>query len=169
MSKKLPLLKLLFIACCVLWISTAQAQDDPPKTAALIGITSPVLDNGWGGQVGVGPHKALTSHLGLEGQISYTFTRITGSFLSGETGNIHSVNTLIGPRLYLNGEEKSTRYYVNAVVGGLYSSDETNKGFSEPLLGIGFSSGLYLERENWLTGISIETPQYVVLKLGYRL
>lgn len=45
------------------------------------------------------------------------FTQINAYFLSEKTGATNTINGLIGGRRYLIPPEKSTRFYVNALLG----------------------------------------------------
>ncbi len=72
------------------------AQQSPFSTSATVGLTSPLLDNGLGIHLGVNPAYALLPHVAVEGQLSYLYTNISGSFLSGNTGHYHAVNSLAG-------------------------------------------------------------------------
>jgi hypothetical protein len=145
----------------------AQAQQSPFSTSATVGITSPILDNGLGLHLGVNPAYALLPHVAIEGQISYLYTNISGSFLSGNTGFYHAVNTLAGGRFYLHGPEKSTRLYLNLLAGAVYQQETTNGITRSGAFDLGFSAGAYLQLSKWLLGLSYDTPQNVILKVGY--
>ena len=76
------------------FLSTAQSKSF--RTHANIGISTPILDNGIGFQVGLNPSLRLNKFISAEGQISYNFTKTTGSFLAGKTGKSNSANLLGG-------------------------------------------------------------------------
>lgn len=168
MNIKKRIVSVLLLIGLLVTSERAVAQEQPVLTAVTLGITSPFLDNGVGFHLGLNPSKALSSHLALEGQLSYTFTHVSGGFLSGDVGTMHAINTLVGGRFYVHTEERPTRWYVNALAGGLYNSEQSSRKLRSALLGVGASVGMFVERECWLIGFSLETPQNAVLKFGYR-
>ncbi|MGB1204021.1 MAG: hypothetical protein ACPG5B_00155 [Chitinophagales bacterium] len=144
-----------------------KAQQNNFSSSANIGISTPILDNGIGFHIGLNPAYALHSHFSVEGQISYSYTKISGTFLSGNKGNISSINTLVGGRLYFNSEEKAARFYINFLLGGNYKAKTINNIDKGGEFGMSFSGGGYCEWNNLLIGAAYETPQNVVLKIGY--
>ncbi|MEL6135259.1 MAG: hypothetical protein AAFR59_18030, partial [Bacteroidota bacterium] len=163
LMKKLLLL-LVLLACALL----TKAQDRPFSTALAVGITTPILDNGLGFYTGIHPSYHLSSHFSLEGQVSYLYTSISGSFLSGEQATSHAINTLAGGRLYLNGEASKYRFFLNLLLGGNYTQEQTEGMAGEGAFGLGFSGGGYMQVGKLWLGLSYDTPQNVVLKAGYR-
>ena len=143
------------------------AQDDRFSILPTIGITRPILDNGLGFHIGVNPSIRLTKWLSGEVQISYVYTRINSSFLSGNEGIVNSVNTLIGGRFYLNSEDKKTRFFFNLLTGLNYNKEEENNISSEGKFQLGFSGGAFVDINRIIVGVSYDTPQNLSLKLGY--
>ena len=146
-----------------------KAQNDAFSTQATVGVTSPLLDNGIGFHLGINPAYALSDFVAIEGQLSYIYSRVTGSFLSGRTGNQHAVNLLAGGRVYLISSEKRTHLYVNALLGGNYFQENMTGLSEQQELNLGFSVGAFVGINRLLIGLSFDTPQYVVLKVGIRL
>ncbi len=142
------------------------AQKDNFSTAAFSGLSTPILDNGIGLHLGINPSYSLFSHLSIEGQISYVYTNITGSFISGNEAKTNAFNTLLGGRLYFNSESRKTRFYINLLMGGNYNvTYRSSEKMTEYIIGL--SGGGYVEREHLLFGISFDTPQNLILKIGY--
>jgi len=164
---KYAIKKYILIFVLLLFTFSIKAQKNNFSSSANIGISTPILDNGIGFHIGLNPAYALHSHFSVEGQISYAYTKISGSFLSGNEGNISSINALAGGRLYFNAEEKTTRFYLNFLLGGNYNVEAIDNIDKGGEFGMGFSGGVFCEWNNLLVGAAYETPQNVVLKIGY--
>ena len=145
----------------------AAAQKGSFTTTSTIGLATPILDSGIGLHLGINPSYVLSPHFSIEGQISYASTKIRSSFLSGAEGHSNSVNTLAGGRLYLSSIEKKNRFYVNALIGLNYNKEEKNGLKRDGEFNVGSSIGAYLELNKFLLGLSFETPENLVLKVGY--
>ena len=160
-KKKLLILSLLFVA-----LST-NAQSHHFSNSASFGVTSPILDNGIGFHMGINPSYSIYSHISAEGQISYLYTKLGSSFLSGKMGYSNSVNTLIGGRIYFNSEGNTVRPFINFLAGVTYNKEESDGIKLESEFSPGLSGGIFLEFDKLLTGISVESPQHIVIKIGY--
>ncbi len=160
-QKKLLLFVLLFLGIF------ANAQTKEFSISPNIGITTPILDNGLGIHLGINSAYLFSSHVAVEGQISYLHTRLSATFLSGKEGKSNSVNVLAGGRLYLNSEEKTNRFYFNLLAGGYYEKEKFENNVAHKFA-IGFSSGVYLQLKKVLLGLSFDTPQNVIFKVGYQ-
>lgn len=148
-------------------VALAQAQDNRLSTLATVGVSTPILDNGVGFHVGLNPSIRLAPIVAVEGQISYLYTHIGSSFLSGNEGVVHAVNTLAGGRLYLNGPGKRHRFFLNLLLGATYAQEVEN-GVEKPgAWMLGFSGGGYVALRRLTLGLSYDTPQNLVLKGGY--
>lgn len=158
---------LLIFLITVSFINHINAQDRQFSTLTTIGVTSPILDDGIGVHLGVNPHLRLTEKLSVEGQISYIYTKIGSSFLSGNTGSLNSINTLVGGRFYLNSEDKNTRFFFNLLAGLNYKKEEENSIAKDAEFNLGFSGGLFLGINKITLGLTYDTPQNLILKLGY--
>jgi hypothetical protein len=161
MIKKIIFALLLFLSI------TSQAQDRPFTFSTTVGVTMPILDNGLGFHLGINPAYPVSEHFYVEGQLSYLYTRVGASFLSGEQANIHAFNALAGGRLYLNKEMQTNRFYLNLLLGGNFQQERKDSETSGHDFGPGFSAGSFLQREAFLLGLSYDTPQNLVLKAGY--
>ncbi|MEL6922794.1 MAG: hypothetical protein AAFO94_02020 [Bacteroidota bacterium] len=158
---------MLLLTMLLVFLQEVMAQASSFSFNATIGVATPVVDNGVALHLGFNPAYALSSRFSVEGQLSYLRTQITGSFLSGNKGHNNSVNLLAGGRLYLNAEEKNTRIYLNALLGGTYSRETINEQKRDGILGLGFSGGLHFSFSSWVIGVSLDTPQHLLLKAGY--
>lgn len=146
---------LVFITLfCLSFATTAQNKFSVLPT---VGVATPILDNGLGFQLGVNPSYAITPNFSLEGQVSFTHINAT-SFIAGEDKTTNSFYALIGGRLYLAPESKAFRPYINALIGGF--NNNTSDG------NLGFSTGGFLELNRTIIGLSFESSQNLVLKLG---
>jgi hypothetical protein len=146
--------KLLFLLCLSF---TINAQEGDFSILPTAGIAAPILDNGTGFTVGLNPAYTVNPYFSIEGQISYTYIKTT-AFISGKSGKINSLYTLIGGRLYFLPKEKTVRPYINVLGGGNYGNDSDYN--------LGLSVGAFLEMKKTVMGLSFETSQNLVLKLG---
>ena len=157
------------ILCLLLGYSlSAHSQDRAFSTTLSLGIGSPLLDNGPSFHFGLNPNYQLAPIFSLEGQVSYIRTQINGSFLSGRTGNSNTLNLLGGGRLYLLSEGRKLRPYLNLLVGTVYEQEQLD-GTESSQWGFGYSAGAYVEFNDLALGLSLDAPQYLLLKVGYRL
>lgn len=145
----------------------AYAQKSNFSTLPTIGVTTRILDNGLGYHIGINPSYLLSPKVSIEGQVSYLYTKITSSFLSGKERKSQSINTLAGGRLYLNSEKRINRFYLNLLIGLNYNKEEFNNVKQSGEFGVGLSGGGFLEFNKFVVGLSYDTPQNLVLKAGY--
>lgn len=145
---------IMVVLLCVNFTIQAQSRFSILPT---VGIATPILDNGLGFQLGVNPSLAIRPNFYAEGQLSYTYINTT-AFISGEAGSSSSFYALIGGRFYLTPETKKIRPYINGLVGGFSSNDSDGN--------LGFSVGGFIEMRRTVIGISFESTQNLVLKLG---
>jgi hypothetical protein len=133
-----------------------------------IGIAAPILDGGIGFSLSMNGHQPLNSYFGLEGQIAYVYSKIKGSFISGRQGSINSISAMAGLRLYFNPKD-DIRFYINGLVG--YTAyNETLDGTAFKERDPGMSLGAFLDfNRKYVVGLSLEAPEFVVLRVGYVL
>ena len=148
---------------------SANAQKGESFITPNIGVTTLLLSEAIGVHIGVNPSYAVSSHFSIEGQVSYSYTRINGAFISGARGLINSFNALAGGRLYFIQEDKSVRPYINLLIGAnqfreLSETLKETRGFK-----IGFSAGAYVEIQKFLLGVSLDSPENFIFKVGYVL
>ena len=165
---KSQILKSLFLFAILSYGLIVTAQEDRFSTSATIGVTSPILDSGIGFHIGMNPSYSLSSLFSLEGQVSYLYTKTSSSFLSGNKKLSNSINTLAGGRLYLNSEERTNRFYVNLLFGVNYNKEGLNGIKRDGEINAGFSSGAFFELNKFLIGLSYDTPQNLILKVGIK-
>jgi hypothetical protein len=158
---------LLLFLIMVGFVNYAKAQDQKFSALATIGVSSPILDNGIGFHLGLNPCLRLTERISAEGQISYIYSKIGSSFLKGEQGYFNSINTLAGGRLYFNSGEKKNRFFFNLLVGLNYKKEEENNIEKDGEANLGFSSGVFMDLSRITLGLTYDTPQNLILKLGY--
>ncbi len=147
----------------------AKAQTNDFSHTVIVGIGSPILDNGQGFHLGYNPSLSVYEYLAVEGQLSYFYAETSG-FINGRKDKVHSVNVLVGPRLYFTPQDKNIRPYINLLIGGLYTREITERaGISTTRseFGLGFSGGAYVNIHQFVLGLSYDTPQNVIFKVGY--
>ena len=168
MNRISNLLRLVMLIC-VLSIGAilVQAQKGTYSTTLKAGLSTPILDNGFGIQIGANPCYMLGRYFGIEGQVSYMFTRVTGSFVNGNMGNRHTISTLAGARVYFRLSRKKVRPYLNLLLGASYVPDLKDDLGSEGLFR-GISLGGHLDIKNRNIGLAIESVGNFILKFGYR-
>ena len=111
-------IKKFFLVFLLIYICTAvSAQERSFSHVAMLGFCSPALSSGLGYHLAYNPGISLTENFGFQGQVSYSYAKITSTFISGNTGSIKSFNLLLGPRLYLAEETKKFRPYLSALAG----------------------------------------------------
>lgn len=147
-------------------INLTNAQESRLELLPTIGVTSPILDNGIGFHVGLNPYVRINKRVSAEGQLSYIYTNITSSFLSGNISSVNSVNTLVGGRIYVNPEDKNTRFFLNLLIGLNYLKETNNIG-GVGEYNVGFSGGTFIELNRVVIGLTFDTPQNLIFKLGY--
>ncbi|MFK7807707.1 MAG: acyloxyacyl hydrolase [Saprospiraceae bacterium] len=157
------------IVLLITFQSNSIAQDRQYIFTPNVGLTIPVLDNGVGFHIGINPAYRITQRLYIEGQLSYSYTDINGSFLSGGKGNDWAVNTLFGPRLYINSEDKKNRFYLNLLAGAVYHTEKRDGRSDDTDFELGYSAGIYYEMGRLMLGLSVDSPGYFVLKVGVRI
>ncbi|MFZ1702721.1 MAG: hypothetical protein WAT79_00165 [Saprospiraceae bacterium] len=163
----IQLRNLVFVSILVFLGITANAQSRNIPLLVTVGPTTTFLDNGLGLHFGLNPSYVLFPRFSLEGQVSYLHTSIGSSFLSGERGSINAFSTMAGGRLYLNNDSEKIRYYINILVGWNYFREKIDGVKKDGEYGFGYGGGAYVELNRLVLGLSSESPQNLVLKLGY--
>ena len=149
----------LLISLTLLCLNVAIHAQNRLSTLPTVGVVTPLLDNGLGFQVGVNPSFKVNQYVSIESQFSYSYINAS-AFLTGEDEINNSFYALIGGRLYLASERKTFRPYINAMMG----SSHSNKSGKN----LGFSTGGFLQIGKTVVGISLESTQNIVFKLGRR-
>jgi hypothetical protein len=146
--------------------TSSHAQDRVLQSSVFTGLSLPILDAGSGLFFGFNPSYHLNQRIALEGQLSYSYMNISSAFISGARGNDQSINLLVGGRLYLSNAEKTNRFYVNLLMGYNYFSRFRQGGADWNESNLGYSTGLYMERNKWVFGLALESYTYTALKIG---
>lgn len=146
---------------------SVQSQELPIKANVNLGIGIPLLDNGVSYHVGVNPFYRIAPHVSIEGQLSFATARITRSFLSGNKKIEHTVNALVGPRLFITKEGNSFRPYLNFLTGLTYIKTRGDAKSTDAVDFPGFSFGVFANIKKILVGISLESPGNLLFKVGY--
>lgn len=146
-----------------------KAQNNNFSNTITLGVGTPILDNGIGFHLGYHPSVSVHEYFAVEGQLSYFNAKVTG-FISGDAGRNHAVNFLTGPRVYLIAEDKNVRPYINLLLGGIYTREIMERAgvsTTRSEFGFGFSGGAYVNINQFVLGLSYDTPQNVIFKVGY--
>lgn len=163
-------MRLIFISFILLFVqfSFLTAQESKSAIHVNIGFGGHILDNSTCYHVGINPSYSVTRFLSAEGQLSYVYSDVKGTFLQGYFGNAHTISLLGGGRLYFTNPEKAFRPYVNFMLGGFYLSESLDNGDNE-ILSLNFSSGVFLEFKKFVGGLCLDPQGNVLLKAGYIL
>lgn len=140
--------KLYLFLLLVLLVIHVNAQENRSSLTLTIGVTATILDNGLGIHLGVNPSMRLTEKISAKGQISYSFIKISSSFISGKVGTVQSINTLVGGRFYFNAKNKNTRVFINLMSGLNYLREKENDLVKEGEFNLGFIAGAFVEVNN---------------------
>ena len=133
------------------------------------GLAFPILDSGIGLSAGLSGNLPLYRHFHIDGQISMTGAQINGTFISGRSGSTTSINALVGLRLYFNHRDKN-KFFINYLLGGGYVNEELSGLDLKPEFDLAGCFGAFLEfNSKTVAGISFETPEFLILKVGFRL
>jgi hypothetical protein len=161
--------KYVFVFFLVFIATAVGAQERNFSHATTLGYCSPIMSAGFGYHLAYNPGISLTENFGIQGQVSYSYAKITSTFLSGNTGYTKSFSLLLGPKLYLREETKTFRPYLSALAGIDRVIEKRSDEVREPELIFGLSMGVFAEINRFIVGFSAETPGFLVFKLGYKL
>ena len=137
----------------------AKAQNNNFSITPTLGISTPALDYGVGFHIGVNPSLSLHEYFAAEGQLSYSYNKITRGFLNRDADATYSANALVGSRIYFTPEDTKVRPYINALVGVSYTDSE--------YFTIGWSGGGFVKIDRFIVGLSFESFINYALKVGY--
>ena len=155
---KLLLLSSFFLSMHI----TSIAQKRNFSISPTIGLNIPILDNGVGFHIGLNPAYSISNRFAIEGQVSFAYVKINGAFISGEQNTQSNFNALLGARFYILSKEKKARPYLNLLIGGMQNQESDYMEFT-----VGASTGVFVDINRFLVGLSFETPGNVILKVGY--
>jgi len=158
------------MACLILTVFGAtalSAQDGKFKLTPNVGLATTILSGGAGVQVAINPSYQLYKSLHAEGQISYSNVQAGDTFFSANE-KVTAVNALVGLRVYLFGNAATTRLYTNLMIGiTSYQVTNFSTGRETNTQDAGASLGLYLERKKFVVGVSFDSPEHMVLRVGF--
>ncbi|MEJ6589958.1 MAG: hypothetical protein QNL43_09165 [Crocinitomicaceae bacterium] len=162
----------LFFLLGFVYSDFSYTQDSKTQIMGSVGVSYPLLDNGLGVQAGVNASYQIADWFEFEGQLSYQRSEIEESFFSNSMlfyGNskLNSIALLSGGRFYLLPKAKKTRLYLNLLLGGLYTNEKAD-GFTRNIFNTGVSLGLFVQCQKLVFGLSLEAPQFLTFKIGYR-
>ncbi|WP_139135204.1 hypothetical protein [Roseivirga sp. 4D4] len=147
---------------------TAQAQEKKLELSVTTGFATKLSINdplnseaGNGFHIGANFYKRDAQTWSWDTQLSMNFTSETNS-----SSDHFTFNSLFGGRYYFSKPENLTRLFFS-LLGGIALRSETGDDFTDTFIDVGYSGGLYLERDRFLFGISIDAPQNFIFKLGY--
>ena len=157
----------LFFLLGFVYSDFSYTQDSKTQIMGSVGVSYPLLDNGLGVQAGVNASYQIADWFEFEGQLSYQRSEIEESFFSIGNAKLNSIALLSGGRFYLLPKEKKTRLYLNLLLGGLYTNEKLD-GFTRNIFNTGVSLGLFVQCQKLVFGLSLEAPQFLTFKIGYR-
>ncbi|MEL6589725.1 MAG: hypothetical protein AAFP02_08060 [Bacteroidota bacterium] len=161
-------MKNFFFGFCFILCAITSLHGQNLRLTPNIGYGAPILDTGHALHLGVNPDWALGDFFALEGQVSYLYTSVEAAFLSGERNTEHAFNVLAGGRLYVRRPEKSFRPYINLLFGVAHWREFSPLNPVRMNTTVGASAGVFADIQNWVVGVSVDTPGKFVFKAGYR-
>lgn len=145
----------------------ANAQDNNFSNTLTIGIGLSAFDSGVSYHAGYNPCLSVSQDFAIEGQLSYAYTDVKSVFLAGGEGRAHSINFLLGGRMYLPSKHEKICYYINLMAGGLFSNRDSERQIETSELVSGFSGGIFANINQFVVGLSVDAPTNLILKVGY--
>lgn len=148
--------------------SSLQAQEKKTELSISTGFATKLsIDDPFASEAGNGFHlganlyKRNAKKLSWDSQLSMNYTDQKNS-----STDLFMINALIGGRFYFNKTESPTRIFFS-LLGGAALRLENGDDFTETLIDVGYSGGLYAERERFVFGVSIDAPKNLIFKMGY--
>lgn len=172
----------LLFSSCLLCVSYSQDISTERNSSTIyIGYPFGYFDSpDLGFYVGYNEEFSMKSRFSWEGQGAFTYgnyKRDSDTF-AHDGGSTYGIGLLVGPRLYIMKPERTTRIYLNTLLGPAYifNSEFRNDGVSpeeflseEHLFTLGYSLGAYLQvHDKFLIGTALESGAFQILKLGYK-
>ena len=169
MKMKKGIKVIVVFALCFIGLGM-NAQSSKLHFLGTVGITTPILDNGVGVTLGFNPSYAVGEIFSVEGHVSYTFTKVSGTFMGGGKATVNELSACIGPRVYFNKADKKTRFYINLLYGITLEEDtDRSDVFKDSYqLSPGLTTGFYVERGPMVCGIAFQSTFSYALKIGYQ-
>jgi len=161
---------LLMTVFCICLNLTLNAQAKKMEFSSTIGFVlnheelgTDFQEFGYGGHLGFNLYSKKAKRLKTDLQVSLN---LSGG--EGISSDFFSLNALYGGRYYFTKLEKSTKVFTNILVGGSFVS-ELGDDFTENRLEFGYSVGLFINPKRFLIGVSAESFNNFIFKIGYIL
>jgi len=119
------------------------------------------LETAFGIHIGANMYSRELKRIKSDLQVSLNL-----SGMPAGSGRILSFNALYGGRYYILNPEKPASVYVNALVGGVFIA-ESGDDYTENRFGLGYSAGVFGDIDRFIVGISVESFNAYILKVGY--
>lgn len=167
-----PMNTMLRIFCITVVLALSctslQAQEKKKELSISTGFATKLsIDDPFASEAGNGFHlganlyKRNAKKLSWDSQLSMNYTDQKNS-----STDLFTINALIGGRFYFNKTENPTRIFFS-LLGGAALRIENGDDFTETLIDVGYSGGLYAERQRFVFGVSIDAPKNLIFKVGY--
>ena len=160
--------KILLLALLMVTGIAAEAQDKRFEFTPSLGFVVHHENLGYsfreftyGVHLGVNMYNARAKRLKSDLQVSINAS-------GGGTGSsdLITINGLYGGRYYILDPARTTRVFINALLGGAFVN-ETGDDFTESYLDVGYSSGIFVQSNRLILGVSVESFNNFVFKVGY--
>tara|TARA_Y100001954_G_scaffold231604_1_gene281320 strand:+ start:897 stop:1382 length:486 start_codon:yes stop_codon:yes gene_type:complete len=160
------MIKMVFLFF-IIFCSQICSQKSNLKLSASIGLSRTILDDGRGINLAFNSYKKINSKFYFEAQVSNIWTKINSSFLQGNQGNIYSSNFLAGLNYYI--KSKKPMVYFNFLTGLSYTNERINNSKNYEIVDLGVFTGIFLKLKKILIGFGLESPQNIVVRIGFNL
>lgn len=144
----------------------AQTQEKKNEFTLTVGFVNRIAieqfgNTGKGLYLGVNMYKRNAEGFTTDAQLSLNFVNLDNS-----STNVLQINALYGVRFYFSKRESSSRIFANVLLGPAFKN-ESGDDFTESLIDVGYSGGMFLESKRMVFGVSLDAPQNLALKVGY--
>ena len=113
-----------------------------------------------GFHVGVNFYKAKAEGITWDSQFSFNF--------SNDYESRFAFTPLFGGRVYFNNSDSKHHYFFN-LLGGPALYHFSGSDYIETRLDIGYTGGFHMATQKWQIGVSVESIELVIFKLGLHL
>lgn len=149
----------------------SHAQKSEGSATMLTGAGLTIFEDNPGitGMVGLNLSKEILPIINLDFQFAYHHSNLPG--LINEKGSTAFANAELGARCYLNSKEDKTRFYVRYANGlgvNVHTFSSTNRLRNNDL-GLTMSMGAYIEKGDYVFGVSSLNLTRYTLRFGWLL
>ena len=113
-----------------------------------------------GFHLGLNMYKSNARRLGWDTQLAFNLTDDKNSSSTYFTPTIMG-----GGRYYFTSDEKRIRVFTNFLAGFALEL-ESGDDFTATEPDIGYSVGLFVQAKKWVYGVSVESPENLIFKVG---